>query len=677
MRNRNIFSLLLTILLLFIFTTAQPQDLNVYQEGTLIPNKTGSYDFGTISAPPADCVFELRNESSTTIDINSITITNDTDNAFSVLNIPNDPIPGYNSDYFTVRFDPPLNGTFSGVVNISYQGSGVEPLEYLFEVIGRGDGLDYSDIELATNLEGGGPPGTLIPDGGTYGLGTRSYYDPDLQAYFLIKSTGYVALGLPTNPVEITGPNASEFDLVTSSFPSGIQPGEYFNTQVMFRPTSVGTKEAYVAVANDSRDHSPTYTFTYTAFVQGAILRLQQASTQIPHNTTYDYGTIAPGMIMEVTFTVYNDGNINLNLNAPQVTPASGLDEYWVTQNPVSPVIPGGSTSFKIAFTPLGTGNRTATVTIANNASPDPYSYTLTGQSSEPAVSYDFDYRGWYLISLPVIPDITAIKSLFAAVTPYDGYKYSAEAGTNGAYQVITHVPASEAGTGFWIFVDTPGTVNVDGSPIFSYTKSLIQGWYTLGSTIMECDPAANPAIEFADNYFPHMLYDVSGVPYYSIATLFEQTIGYWVYAYGSCDVSVQAYNPSTATKKSLPRHMIASDLQLTPPPPPSLDLLAATNETEEQIPATFEVYQNYPNPFNPTTLIRYDLPQTHDVSISIYNVRGEKVKTLLNRSQPAGRYSVLWNGSNESGTSTAAGLYFIRIKAGLQTKTIKVLYVR
>ncbi|MBD3383734.1 choice-of-anchor D domain-containing protein [candidate division KSB1 bacterium] len=677
MINRNIFSLLLTITLLCIFAPAQTQDLNVYQEGTLIPNKTGSYDFGTISAPPVDRVFELRNESSTSIEINSIIITNDTDNAFSVLNIPNDPIPAYNNDYFTVRFDPPFNGTFSGIINISYQGSAVEPQEYLFEVTGRGNGLNYSDIELETNLEGGGPPGNLIPDGGTYDLGTRSYYDPDLQAYFLIKSTGYVALGLPTNPVEISGPNASEFDLVTSSFPTSIQAGEYFNTQVMFRPTSVGNKEAYVAVANDSRDHSPTCTFTYTAFVQGAILRLQQASTQIPHNTTYDYGTIAPGIIMEVTFTIYNDGNINLVLNAPQVTPTSGLDEYWVTQNPVSPVVPGGNTTFKIAFTPLGTGSRTATVTIANNASPDPYSFTLRGQSSEPTVSYDFNYRGWYLISLPVTPDITAIKTIFAAVTPYNGYKYSAEAGTNGAYESITHVPASEAGTGFWIFVDTPGTVNVSGSPIFSYTKNLVQGWYTLGSTILECDPAGNPAKEFADNYFPHMLYDGTGVPYYSIAAFFAQTVGYWVYAYGTCDLSAQASNPSTETQKSLPGYMIASELQLTPPPPPSFDLLAAETETEEKIPATFEVYQNYPNPFNPTTLIRYDLPQTLDVSIMIYNTRGEKVKTLLNRSQRAGSYSAVWDGSNELGVPTAAGLYFIRIKAGHQTKTIKVLYVR
>ncbi len=644
----------------------------------MIPNKTGSYDYGTVTSPPVDCIFELRNESASTIDINSITINNDADNAFSVEDIPNDPIPGYNSDYFTVRFNPSSNGAFSGQVDIEYEGSGIEPLEYLFEVSGSGSGLDYSDIEIETNLGGGGPPGDLIPDGGTYDLGTMSYYDPDLQAYFLINSTGYVDLGLPANPVEISGPNASEFDLVTSSFPSSIQPGEYFNTQVMFRPASVGYKEAYVSVANDSRDHSPTFDFTYTAFVEAAILRLQQGATVIAHDGTYDYGTVAPGTVNQVTFTIYNDGNINLNLGSPQIISASGLDEYQVTQNPASPVLPGNSTTFKIAFTPLGNGARTATVNIANNGSPDPFSFSLTGQPSDPTLSYDFDYIGWYLISLPVVPANTAIKDIFAAVTPYNGFTYSPDISPDGGYEVITNVPLSEAGTGFWIYVNTPGVVNVSGTPIFSYAKNLSRGWHTVGSTIMECDPIGDPAGNFANNYFPYLYYDGTGTAVYDIAAIFSETIGYWAFAYQACDLSAQAYNPSTAMSKPLPQQpMVASALQLTPPPPPSVDLLSDITESEASIPQQFKVYQNYPNPFNPTTRIRYDLPQKGEVSILVYNTRGENVKTLLNRSQPAGSYSVVWDGRNDSGLLTAAGLYLIRVRAGQQTKTIKVVYVK
>ena len=71
------------------------------------------------------------------------------------------------------------------------------------------------------------------------------------------------------------------------------------------------------------------------------------------------------------------------------------------------------------------------------------------------------------------------------------------------------------------------------------------------------------------------------------------------------------------------------------------------------------ELMQNYPNPFNPTTNIDFSLKQDSYVSLCIYNVRGQKVKTLVADEIQAGYHSVVWNGTNESGKSVSSGVYF------------------
>jgi parallel beta-helix repeat protein len=71
----------------------------------------------------------------------------------------------------------------------------------------------------------------------------------------------------------------------------------------------------------------------------------------------------------------------------------------------------------------------------------------------------------------------------------------------------------------------------------------------------------------------------------------------------------------------------------------------------------------NYPNPFNPVTTIAYSLPEDSQISISIYNIKGQKVKTLVTGTQPAGEYNVSWNGKDESGKDVTSGIYFYKLK--------------
>ncbi len=80
--------------------------------------------------------------------------------------------------------------------------------------------------------------------------------------------------------------------------------------------------------------------------------------------------------------------------------------------------------------------------------------------------------------------------------------------------------------------------------------------------------------------------------------------------------------------------------------------------------PKEFTVFQNYPNPFNPSTTIRFTIPERSTVTLEIYDGLGRLVKTLVNGTREAGKYSVTWNGRNSINKTAAAGIYLYRLKA-------------
>ncbi|MBN1481000.1 T9SS C-terminal target domain-containing protein [candidate division KSB1 bacterium] len=82
-------------------------------------------------------------------------------------------------------------------------------------------------------------------------------------------------------------------------------------------------------------------------------------------------------------------------------------------------------------------------------------------------------------------------------------------------------------------------------------------------------------------------------------------------------------------------------------------------------VPEQYGLQDAYPNPFNPTTKIHYQLPAAGHVSLEIYNMMGQKVKTLLAGAQNAGTHVINWDGTNDSGELVSAGTYVYRIKAG------------
>ena len=93
--------------------------------------------------------------------------------------------------------------------------------------------------------------------------------------------------------------------------------------------------------------------------------------------------------------------------------------------------------------------------------------------------------------------------------------------------------------------------------------------------------------------------------------------------------------------------------------------------------PMQYILHQNYPNPFNPVTSLRYDLPNDGLVNITIYDMMGRIVKTLVNTSQTAGFKSVKWNATNDRNEPISAGLYLYAIQAGEFRQTKKMVLLK
>jgi len=102
-----------------------------------------------------------------------------------------------------------------------------------------------------------------------------------------------------------------------------------------------------------------------------------------------------------------------------------------------------------------------------------------------------------------------------------------------------------------------------------------------------------------------------------------------------------------------------------------------ASNDVINQLPHAFNLYNNYPNPFNPVTTLRYDLPEDALVNITIYDIMGRIVRTLINSQQNAGFKSIQWNATNDAGSPLSAGLYLYKIQADNFVQTRKMVLLK
>ena len=99
--------------------------------------------------------------------------------------------------------------------------------------------------------------------------------------------------------------------------------------------------------------------------------------------------------------------------------------------------------------------------------------------------------------------------------------------------------------------------------------------------------------------------------------------------------------------------------------------------DDDEQIPINYTVSQNYPNPFNPRTTISFSVAKSGYAKLSVYNSRGELIRTLLKENVPSGNYNIDWDGKDDMGKSVSSGLYLYKLEVNGTNQIKKMLLMK
>ena len=121
------------------------------------------------------------------------------------------------------------------------------------------------------------------------------------------------------------------------------------------------------------------------------------------------------------------------------------------------------------------------------------------------------------------------------------------------------------------------------------------------------------------------------------------------------------------------PLHPEMAILITTTPP----DGFLSAGDDPNYIPKKYSLNQNYPNPFNPETIIDFELAESNYTELSVFNVNGRLVRTLISDDLSAGKHSEKWNGADNYGNSVPSGMYFIRLNSGDYSRTIKSILMK
>ena len=156
--------------------------------------------------------------------------------------------------------------------------------------------------------------------------------------------------------------------------------------------------------------------------------------------------------------------------------------------------------------------------------------------------------------------------------------------------------------------------------------------------------------------------------------------------AYEQQTLSLSDYCGAGNTNVKIRFRMVSDNQQ--PPPLPGwfiddIQIIEGMNVThvaesiQPTLPGKFALYQNYPNPFNPRTTISFDLPEPGQVTLTIFNITGELVRTLIDKQLTAGVYKINWDGKNSQKLPLASGVYFYRLAAAKFSSVKKLIFLK
>ncbi|MBU8870892.1 MAG: hypothetical protein KOO60_08550 [Gemmatimonadales bacterium] len=222
----------------------------------------------------------------------------------------------------------------------------------------------------------------------------------------------------------------------------------------------------------------------------------------------------------------------------------------------------------------------------------------------------------------------------------------------------------------------SPGVVPDEGNPVLFED----QGWMVYGGcpspdtfdAVLPVGTAVRLA-QFADPTGEVDVYEISAATLNIVQSFNSRVISL---PYDLSNIWTQAAAGSASTTKAAaPIPTRAEVLQ---------DILAFLNPdgdvglpTSVTLPVGVLTARNFPNPFNPTTKIMFDLPSSEHLTLKVFNVKGERVRTLVNEVRPAGPGFVMWDGADDSGGQAASGLYFYEVRTAQDVRVQKMVLLK
>ncbi len=282
------------------------------------------------------------------------------------------------STTFTVTFTPSAGGAKSASISITNNDSNENP--YTFSLTGTATLPAAPEINIKQGV-------TNYLTTSTYTFANQNVSTTSAVVTFTIENLGTAALTLSGAPkVAISGTNAANFNIVQPATGSVAIAGTTTFT-VSFSPTAVGANTALLTISNNDSDEG-TYTINLSGTGIAPEINIKQAATNIASGGNYDFGSVNTSASSgAITFTIENLGTAVLNLTGGTKVAISGTNasEFAVLQPAGASIAAAGNATFTVAFNPLTTGAKTATLTISNNDSDEgTYTIVITGTATLP-----------------------------------------------------------------------------------------------------------------------------------------------------------------------------------------------------------------------------------------------------------------------------------------------------
>ncbi|MFQ5633655.1 MAG: malectin domain-containing carbohydrate-binding protein, partial [bacterium] len=358
---------------------------------------------------------------------------------------------------------------------------------------------------------------------------------------------------------------------------------------------------------------------------------------------TLNFNQVIVGQNADMSVTLSNTGTANLTVSAFNLDNS----EFSLVTPPVLPltIAPGASQNLTVRFSPTVVASQTGNFDILSD-DPDEGTVTvaLQGQGISPPVGEVFRINAGGASSFTDTNGDT-----FVADQAYTTGSYGYSGG------VAFNVPKPIGGT-----TDDPLYQDLRAQSLSFMYKFDVSSASTFDVTLYFMAPVYNPT---SGNFIMDIsaegvivlddldLETAAGGTHQALTKTFTVSV-----SDGTLDIDFQMVNKAV---------IVSAIAVVEQTVAPNLTKRDSQEKVAEALPNHFQLYQNYPNPFNPETRIQFDLPSEMYVTLKIYNLLGEEVRTLFDGFQQAGSFVIRWDTRNDFGALLPSGMYIYRLRGG------------